>query len=365
MNIDKIHISNFKNYYGEVSFDLSKQITILHGDNGFGKSSFFDAIEWCLTSKIGRFDGKDKEIKRDIINRHCELEKIQVYVTMEFGGNILTRYFDVVDGVMTKTQVKIVDNKGNSYRGTESVETFLKSEYFKDTDFQKGVYGKLIKQTYILSQDQVTDFVTSENSGDRYRSLANIMGLKSMLNETDNFRKILSAVRKENQRFEIKVQSYDESIKSKNEAKHVIDIYDMNSKITQIGVDTSQEDIENRCKELQTEMANKRQVNKNFLKVYSDLKLDEFESFNTIIDKVRLKEIKQNEHKIKIEKRKEVLLVVLKRIDGLNKEKRNLQKYNLIRSSINESKNNLLLLKIEENDFDEINKKLNSLRIKL
>ena len=362
MNIDKIHISNFKNYYGEVSFDLSKQITILHGDNGFGKSSFFDAIEWCLTSKIGRFDGKDNEIKRDIINRHCELEKIQVYVTMEFGGNILTRYFDVVDEVMTKTQVKIVDNKGNSYRGTESVETFLKSEYFKDTDFQKGVYGKLIKQTYILSQDQVTDFVTSENSGDRYRSLANIMGLKSMLNETDNFRKILSVVKKENQRFEIKVQNYDASIKSKNEAKHVIDVYDMNSKISQIGVDTSQEDIENRCKELQTEMADKRQVNKSFLKIYSDLKLDEFETFNTIIEKVRLKEIKQKQQKVKIQKRKELLLVVLNRIDGLNKEKQNLQKYNLIRTSINESKSILLRLNIKENDFDEINEKLNLLR---
>ena len=66
MNIESLTIKNFKNYLGEVKFDLSKKIILLHGANGFGKSSFFDAIEWCLTGTINRFRGPENELKYDI-----------------------------------------------------------------------------------------------------------------------------------------------------------------------------------------------------------------------------------------------------------------------------------------------------------
>ncbi|MGR5876661.1 AAA family ATPase [Bacillus pacificus] len=28
---------------------------MLYGENGYGKSSFFDAVEWCLTGSVDRF----------------------------------------------------------------------------------------------------------------------------------------------------------------------------------------------------------------------------------------------------------------------------------------------------------------------
>ncbi|MGR5941917.1 AAA family ATPase [Bacillus pacificus] len=40
MKINKLYIKNFRNYIGEHEFDLSKKITILFGENGYGKSTF-------------------------------------------------------------------------------------------------------------------------------------------------------------------------------------------------------------------------------------------------------------------------------------------------------------------------------------
>lgn len=362
MNIEKVTISNFKNYDGEISFDLSKQITILHGDNGFGKSSFFDAIEWCLTNKIDRYDGTEGDIKRDIINKNCSLDNFQVSVYIEFGGNQLTRSFSVTNGEVGNTQVNVRGNNGEIHRGQAKVENFLKSQQFKDTNFGRGVYGQLIKQTYILSQDQVTEFVTSEDSAERYRALANIMGLKSMLNESDNVKKIYSALKAKDGVFESELKQYDESIKSKEEAKHAVDIYDMNLKLTQIGINDLQEDVEKQCKELQEQMVKEKHKNESFLRLYSELKLDQYEYIGKILDKITMKENKQKEHQIKVQKRKALLFKVQDRKKGINKEKQDLYKYNQIRYEISEKENKLLGLEIKETNLDEINLKLDLLR---
>ncbi|MCP3742386.1 AAA family ATPase [Rossellomorea sp. BNER] len=362
MKVEKLTINNFKNYDGEVLFDLSKQITILHGDNGFGKSSFFDAIEWCLTNKIDRFNGTEGDIKKDIINRNCNLDSFKVSVCIEFGGNQITRSFNVTNGEIGNTQVKLREKSGVHYRGQENIEEFLKSEYFKDINFARGAYGQLFKQTYILSQDQVTDFVTSEDAEERYRALANIMGLKSMLNESDNAKKILSALKATNRTFEDELKQYDESIKSKKEAKHVIDVYDLNSKLNQIGINNSQDDIEFRCKELQSEMINTKSKNENFIKLYKKLQLDKFESINNINDQITNKENRQKELQIKVKESNALLLKIEDHIEGLKKEKQHINKYNQIRSQIREHEINLHKLEITENNFDEINGNLNLFR---
>ncbi|MCW1941180.1 AAA family ATPase [Bacillus anthracis] len=65
MKIDKIIYNNFRNYKGEQIFKLNNYITILYGDNGNGKSSFFDGIEWCLTGTIARF--LDKRVRKEAL----------------------------------------------------------------------------------------------------------------------------------------------------------------------------------------------------------------------------------------------------------------------------------------------------------
>lgn len=44
MKLNKIIIKNFRSYYGENSFELSDGLTLVIGDNGDGKTTFFRGI---------------------------------------------------------------------------------------------------------------------------------------------------------------------------------------------------------------------------------------------------------------------------------------------------------------------------------
>lgn len=52
MIIKELIIKNFRSYYGESKFEFSDGLTLIIGDNGDGKSTFFEALKWLLdTSK--------------------------------------------------------------------------------------------------------------------------------------------------------------------------------------------------------------------------------------------------------------------------------------------------------------------------
>ena len=55
MLIDKIILRNFRVYYGSnelnLSIDPEKNVSIISGQNGFGKTSFLTALVWCLYGK--------------------------------------------------------------------------------------------------------------------------------------------------------------------------------------------------------------------------------------------------------------------------------------------------------------------------
>ncbi len=68
MKISKIVLGNFRQYYGRVSVDLetesNKNIVIIGGKNGYGKTNFLLSIVWCLYGdKIAQID---ESFKREI-----------------------------------------------------------------------------------------------------------------------------------------------------------------------------------------------------------------------------------------------------------------------------------------------------------
>ncbi len=70
MKVDKIILNNFKQYYGKVEIDLKtkddKNIILIGGKNGYGKTNFLLSIVWCLYGqKISQIDdGFKKEIQK-------------------------------------------------------------------------------------------------------------------------------------------------------------------------------------------------------------------------------------------------------------------------------------------------------------
>jgi exonuclease SbcC len=52
--LERVIIRNVRAYRKEQEFKLGRSVTTLYGPNGFGKTSFFDAIDFGITGSIGR-----------------------------------------------------------------------------------------------------------------------------------------------------------------------------------------------------------------------------------------------------------------------------------------------------------------------
>ena len=48
MILKNILIKNFRSYYDENRFEFSRGLTLIIGDNGDGKTTFFEALEWLF-----------------------------------------------------------------------------------------------------------------------------------------------------------------------------------------------------------------------------------------------------------------------------------------------------------------------------
>lgn len=86
MIINKIVICNFRSYYGENTFEFKDGLTLIIGDNGDGKTTFFEALEWLFNTS-GTEEKSEKIIsarrKREIFNG----ENDSVSVTMYFKSS--------------------------------------------------------------------------------------------------------------------------------------------------------------------------------------------------------------------------------------------------------------------------------------
>ena len=50
MIINKIVIRNFRSYYGDNTFEFKDGLTLIIGDNGDGKTTSFEALEWLFNT---------------------------------------------------------------------------------------------------------------------------------------------------------------------------------------------------------------------------------------------------------------------------------------------------------------------------
>ena len=111
MRINKIIIKNFRSYYGENIFEFSKGLTLLIGDNGDGKTTFFEALEWLFdTSKVNKSEsnisemrkkeieeGETDEVSVTLLFEHAgEKEISKKFLFEKLNGNIITREYSFI-----------------------------------------------------------------------------------------------------------------------------------------------------------------------------------------------------------------------------------------------------------------------------
>ena len=166
--IKKIELNNFRGFKGQKTIDLEgAEFVILHGLNGFGKTSVFDAIEWGLTGQLGRYHrylekgfkanfSKEKEVLR---NKYATPEETYVKIHLDnddiFGRKIPInkKVQDYSEGVSipgTKFNLNDLTNK--------DIGLVNPNEYFSST--------------HLLSQEQINSFITTKKPEERYQAIS-------------------------------------------------------------------------------------------------------------------------------------------------------------------------------------------------
>lgn len=142
--LKSISIENFRAYRTKKDFTLGSAVTVLYGPNGFGKTSFFDAIDFVVTGGVGRLAKVSGGLAKAAKHLDSDNEPTVVSLTFERDGeqHVISRdlaeYNSAqVDGTVTSRKDVLSLLTGGAAVGADRVENMV----------------ALFRATHLFSQD--------------------------------------------------------------------------------------------------------------------------------------------------------------------------------------------------------------------
>ena len=134
MLLKKLKLVNFRQFYGDTteihfSTDVEKNITLIHGENGIGKTTILNSILWCLYYKTTKnFEQPDKLVciqSEKEGNKSCQVE-----VSFEYKN----RQYSALRSLQNSlpTPLKIWEITDGNYAPVSNPDSFINSILPKD-----------------------------------------------------------------------------------------------------------------------------------------------------------------------------------------------------------------------------------------
>ena len=128
MRIKCLTINNFRSYYGENEFIFTDGLTLIIGDNGDGKTTFFDALKWLLDPALEKADINNISEMRKLELEIGEVETVSVSMTFDHDGEkMVEKSFIVERQNEDKYITRSFSFKGYETQGTERFQVSGKS----------------------------------------------------------------------------------------------------------------------------------------------------------------------------------------------------------------------------------------------
>lgn len=206
MKFKKVELNAFRAYKnkenGTFDFTLDNDEKIanfisIYAPNGFGKTSFYDGVEWGVTNRIARLDSFSKEA--DAERKHTE------QVNGSRDKQHILRNKEVGDSI--EAYVKLSTNIQDFERKVEKIRKGGK-DYPPKTNSVNDFFTSVI-----LSQDGIDNFLKAHNDETRYDIFFNYFGDKGLEKYHENIKKLEDQNKKEKDKIEKAISLIDETLK--------------------------------------------------------------------------------------------------------------------------------------------------------
>jgi exonuclease SbcC len=178
IQLHKIYIENFKGVYNPAVIDFDRrQLTILNGPNGFGKTTIFDVVELCLRGKLQRTMTYNDVTKKNADHRkpfyqHKREQDVLLKIWLKDEDR---------NHVIVKRLAKDNDGRiGNSKAFRPDAWGLLETYYSDDSSNFDG------RPDFAASEQVDQDFIDRLFFEDLQLSLTNLFPLFNYLQQEDN-----------------------------------------------------------------------------------------------------------------------------------------------------------------------------------
>jgi DNA repair exonuclease SbcCD ATPase subunit len=162
MKLKTITIRGFRGFNEQRTLVLG-DTNIFGGPNGFGKTSVFDAVQWCLFGTVSRLSGT-----RDFVR----------------AGNVLGNKFSA-DGPRVAVELQNGETQYHRARTLNTCTSQIDGKRVEDREFLETIgFGgnnpenKFLRY-FVLQQERVNDFVKDLNPRDRYDAFVTFLEFAS------------------------------------------------------------------------------------------------------------------------------------------------------------------------------------------
>ena len=184
IKINNLSIKGIRGAQNSLELPLNGKSILLYGDNGSGKSSISDSIEWFYTDKVSHLSGNEIDLKDALRNSMLEESDISE-INISFTKNNI----DCIKTLFYKRN-KLISEFSNT------------AEDFNEYILKSGNENLLLRYQFL------TDFIDN-TKGEKLRYLSDIIGFSEVTKKKDVLKKSYNSIKSElrNQNYESQINT--------------------------------------------------------------------------------------------------------------------------------------------------------------
>jgi len=188
MFLEKITLKNFRQFYGEqeivFSCDPKQNVTLVHAENGVGKTTLLNALLWCFYKELtARFENPEKIVSNQAIDEEVHEASVEVFFEHDGQKYVVIRKID--EKYSDETFDAYLINNGN-YEKLQSPSTFVES-----------VIPREMSRYFFFDGEYAETFSSKKNKSEVRKAVESMLGCNTALQAKDDLTSIKKGLEKE------------------------------------------------------------------------------------------------------------------------------------------------------------------------